>query len=107
MPLGGRSHDSDSDFCKTQRLDKKNNFLKNSSLNVAYKLRTHRETIRESDSREKDNFDRQSSGRGGASSNSAGQSYNYPLLNQPAILTDRSSQNGQLILGVKNQIIGK
>ena len=60
MPLGGRSHDSDSDFCKTQRLDKKNNLLQNSSLNVADKLRTHRETIRESDSREKDNFDRQS-----------------------------------------------
>ena len=73
-------HDSDSDFCKTQRPDKKTNLLPGD------KMRTYRE---KSESIERDfAADRQSSGRG-ASNTSASHSYQYPLLNQPAILTER------------------
>jgi hypothetical protein len=78
--------DSDSDFFKTQRLNKKVPLLQSTNQD---KMKTARG---ESESRERDN-DRQSSGKGTQSNNSnAGNSYNYPLFNQAQNLTDRSSQ---------------
>lgn len=54
---------------------------------------------RESDSKDRDN---QSSGRGRTATTNS-----FSILNQPAILTERSAQNGQILLGFKNQAPGK
>lgn len=84
--------DSDSEFSKTQRLDKKGSAIQ--GLNIIDKLRTHRDSDCKERQYEVNQIEKLSSGRG-ASNNSASQSYCQPLLGiQGALLTERSSQNG-------------
>jgi hypothetical protein len=61
--------DSDSEFSKTQRLEKKANGLQ--GMNIVDKLRTHRDSESKERQLDVNQIDKQSSGRG-ASNNSAG-----------------------------------
>jgi hypothetical protein len=81
------ARNSNEEFSKTQRLSKKAPLL---PASMADKIQTHR--CGESDSRERD-----SSGRGGVSNNSA----SYTHFKQPAILTDRSLHQN-LLQGLKD-----
>ena len=69
--------DSDSEFSKTQRLDKKGTVLQ--GMKIGDKLRTHRDSESKERQLEVNQIEKLSSGRG-ASNNSAGQSYCQPLV---------------------------